>query len=45
MTLAFGGRRADGSPFIVSELIAGGTGASHATRDGVDCLEPTRSTA
>ena len=36
--LAFGGRRADGSPFIVSELIAAGTGASqHA--DGVDCLQ------
>jgi N-methylhydantoinase B/oxoprolinase/acetone carboxylase alpha subunit len=36
--LAFGGRRADGSPFIVSELIAAGTGASQHT-DGVDCLQ------
>ena len=36
--LAFGGRRADGSPFIVSELIAAGTGASRHT-DGVDCLQ------
>jgi N-methylhydantoinase B/oxoprolinase/acetone carboxylase alpha subunit len=36
--LAFGGRRADGSPFIVSELIAAGTGASQHS-DGVDCLQ------
>lgn len=36
--LAFGGRRADGSPFIVSELIAAGTGASRHS-DGVDCLQ------
>jgi N-methylhydantoinase B/oxoprolinase/acetone carboxylase alpha subunit len=36
--LAFGGRRPDGSPFIVSELIAAGTGASQHT-DGVDCLQ------
>ena len=36
--LAFGGRRPDGSPFIVSELIAAGTGASGAS-DGVDCLQ------
>jgi N-methylhydantoinase B len=36
--LAFGGRRADGSAFIVSELIAAGTGASLAS-DGVDCLQ------
>ncbi len=36
--LAFGGRRADGSAFIVSELIAAGTGASERS-DGVDCLQ------
>lgn len=36
--LAFGGRRADGSSFIVSELVAAGTGASQAG-DGVDCLQ------
>jgi N-methylhydantoinase B/oxoprolinase/acetone carboxylase alpha subunit len=36
--LAFGGRRPDGTPFIVSELIAAGTGASAAS-DGVDCLQ------
>jgi N-methylhydantoinase B/oxoprolinase/acetone carboxylase alpha subunit len=36
--IAFGGRRANGSDFILSEIIAGGTGASsHA--DGVDCLQ------
>ncbi len=36
--LAFGGRRADGSPFILSELVCGGTGAG-ASIDGVDCLQ------
>ena len=36
--LAFGGRRADGSPFILSELVCGGTGASKYA-DGVDCLQ------
>ncbi|MBA2962282.1 MULTISPECIES: hydantoinase B/oxoprolinase family protein [Ramlibacter] len=36
--LAFGGRRPDGSSFIVSELVAAGTGASQAS-DGVDCLQ------
>lgn len=36
--LAFGGRRADGSSFIVSELIAAGTGAGQSI-DGVDCLQ------
>lgn len=36
--LAFSGRRLDDTPFIVSELLAGGTGAS-AHSDGVDCLQ------
>jgi len=36
--LAFGGTRDDGRPFIISELIAAGTGAS-ARSDGVDCLQ------
>ena len=36
--LAFGGRRADGSPFILSELVCGGTGAG-SLADGVDCLQ------
>lgn len=36
--LAFGGKRADGSAFIVSELVAAGTGASLKS-DGVDCLQ------
>jgi N-methylhydantoinase B len=36
--LAFGGRREDGKPFILSELVCGGTGAS-STADGVDCLQ------
>ncbi len=36
--LAFGGRHADGRPFILSELVCGGTGAS-ALADGVDCLQ------
>jgi N-methylhydantoinase B/oxoprolinase/acetone carboxylase alpha subunit len=36
--LAFGGKRADGTPYILSELVCGGTGAS-ARLDGVDCLQ------
>jgi N-methylhydantoinase B/oxoprolinase/acetone carboxylase alpha subunit len=36
--LAFGGKRADGSSFIVSELVCAGTGAS-GVADGVDCLQ------
>ena len=38
LMMAFGGRRADGSNFIVSELVAAGTGASDVS-DGVDCLQ------
>ena len=37
LMLAFGGTARDGRPFIISELIAAGTGAS-AHADGVDCL-------
>lgn len=36
--LTFGGRRPDGSPFMVSELVAAGSGASH-DADGVDCVQ------
>ena len=36
--LAFGGAREDGSPFVVDELIASGSGASRG-RDGVDVIE------
>jgi len=36
--LAFGGRRSDGSEFILSELVCGGTGAG-GYFDGVDCLQ------
>ncbi len=36
--LAFGGRRVDGSEFILSELVCGGTGAGGQI-DGVDCLQ------
>jgi N-methylhydantoinase B len=36
--LAFGGVRPDGSRFIVSELVCGGTGAGESL-DGVDCLQ------
>ncbi|MGB6102346.1 MAG: hydantoinase B/oxoprolinase family protein [Pusillimonas sp.] len=36
--LAFSGKRQDGSPFIVSELVAAGTGAGPSS-DGVDCLQ------
>jgi len=38
LVLAFGGRRRDGSRFVVGELIAGGSGAS-AGADGVDVIE------
>lgn len=38
LMMAFGGQREDGSPFIVSELVAAGTGGS-ARRDGVDCIQ------
>ena len=36
--LAFGGARDDGSPYVVGELIASGSGASRG-RDGVDVIE------
>jgi N-methylhydantoinase B len=38
LVLAFGGRRADGSRYVVGELVAGGSGAS-AGEDGVDVIE------
>ena len=38
LVLAFGGRRRDGEPFVVGELIAGGSGAGP-DRDGVDAIE------
>ena len=38
LVLAYGGQRADGSKFIISELIAGGSGA-HRDGDGVDVIE------
>jgi N-methylhydantoinase B len=38
LVLAYGGKRADGSDFIISELIAGGSGA-HRDGDGVDVIE------
>jgi len=38
LTLAFGGRRRDGSRFVVGELISGGSGASFRS-DGVDTIE------
>jgi N-methylhydantoinase B len=38
LTLAFGGRRPDGSTYVVGEMIAGGSGASR-HRDGVDVIE------
>jgi N-methylhydantoinase B len=38
LVLAFGGERADGTPFVTGELIAGGSGAS-ASKDGVDGIE------
>jgi N-methylhydantoinase B/oxoprolinase/acetone carboxylase alpha subunit len=38
LVLAFGGRKADGKPFVVGELIAGGSGASR-EKDGVDVIE------
>jgi N-methylhydantoinase B len=38
LVLAFGGRRADGSRYVVGELIAGGSGAGPG-QDGVDVIE------
>jgi N-methylhydantoinase B/oxoprolinase/acetone carboxylase alpha subunit len=38
LMMAFGGQTASGDPFIISELVAAGTGAS-AILDGVDCLQ------
>ena len=38
LMMVFGGQREDGSSFIISELVAAGTGAS-AVADGVDCLQ------
>jgi N-methylhydantoinase B/oxoprolinase/acetone carboxylase alpha subunit len=38
LTLAFGGQRRDGTSYVVGELIAGGSGASHRS-DGVDVVE------
>ena len=38
LVLAFGGRRRDGSAFVVGDLIAGGSGAG-ASADGVDVIE------
>jgi len=38
LVLMFGGRRADGSPYVVGEFVAGGSGAS-ARGDGVDVIE------
>jgi N-methylhydantoinase B len=38
LVMAFGGRRSDGSPYVVGELIAGGSGAGPG-RDGVDVIE------
>jgi N-methylhydantoinase B len=38
LVLAFGGRKRSGEPFVVGELIAGGSGAGP-DRDGVDAIE------
>jgi len=38
LVMAFGGRRADGSRYVVGELVAGGSGAGHG-QDGVDVIE------
>ena len=38
LMMAYGGVREDGSPFIVSELVAGGSGGSLKS-DGVDCIQ------
>lgn len=38
LVLAFGGKRSDGSRYVVGELIAGGSGAGPG-RDGVDVIE------
>lgn len=38
LALAFGGKLADGKPYVVGELITGGSGAARAS-DGVDVVE------
>jgi N-methylhydantoinase B/oxoprolinase/acetone carboxylase alpha subunit len=38
LVLAFGGKKANGEPFVVGELIAGGSGAGP-DRDGVEAIE------
>jgi N-methylhydantoinase A/oxoprolinase/acetone carboxylase beta subunit/N-methylhydantoinase B/oxoprolinase/acetone carboxylase alpha subunit len=38
LMLAFGGRTAKGKPFVIGDLVAGGSGASR-QRDGVDVIE------
>jgi len=38
LVMAFGGRRADGSRYVVGELVAGGSGAGPG-QDGVDVIE------
>ncbi|WP_366658197.1 hydantoinase B/oxoprolinase family protein [Fodinicurvata sp. EGI_FJ10296] len=38
LMMAYGGVRQDGTPFIVSELVAGGSGGSLKS-DGVDCIQ------
>ena len=38
LSLTFGGRRIDGSPYIIGELIASGSGACN-DKDGVDVIE------
>jgi N-methylhydantoinase B len=38
LLLAFGGAREDGSPYVIGEIIASGSGAS-AGKDGVDVIE------
>lgn len=38
LIMAFGGKRKDGSFFLVTEMLAAGTGAS-ARSDGIDCLQ------
>jgi N-methylhydantoinase B len=38
LMMVFGGQREDGTDFIISELVAAGTGASGGS-DGVDCLQ------
>ncbi|MEI2416259.1 hydantoinase B/oxoprolinase family protein [Orrella sp. JC864] len=38
LALAFGGKQPDGRPYVVGELITGGSGGSHRS-DGVDVIE------